>query len=66
MLPSIGIVGAFSKMQQIKYRRYFFNKVAVKATSVLLEYRVPISAYRLCHNQNKRARLQQNQTVKNK
>ena len=44
-VPSTVIVVTFLKLYRYRYRRYFFGKVSVPISLVLLKYRVPTSAY---------------------
>ena len=43
-VPSNDIVVIFLKMYRYRYRQYFFSKVSVPISSLLLKYRVPSSA----------------------
>ena len=45
-VPSNDIVVTFLKMYRYRYRRYFFSKVLVPISSLLLKYRVPSSEYK--------------------
>jgi len=42
-ITSTVIVVTFLKMYRYRYRRYFFSKVSVPISSLLLKYRVPTS-----------------------
>ena len=44
----------FLKMYRCRYRRYFFGKVSVPTSPLLLKYRVPSSAYGLSSRSNQR------------